>query len=58
MDRAVEENATDHSWNTVEERRLEEDLKKQKYWRRWGPYLSERQWVSFEIKVSKCEKRG
>ncbi|MCA9664353.1 MAG: glucosidase [Myxococcales bacterium] len=24
--------------------RLEEDCKRQKYWKRWGPYLSERQW--------------
>ncbi|CCH41117.1 hypothetical protein BN7_654 [Wickerhamomyces ciferrii] len=29
---------------TAEEKRLEEDRKKQKYWRRWGPYMSERQW--------------
>jgi len=31
---------------TAEEKRLEEDKKKQKYWRRWGPYMAERQWVS------------
>lgn len=31
---------------TAEEKRLEEDKKKQKFWRRWGPYMSERQWVS------------
>ncbi len=29
---------------TAEERRLEEDRTRQAYWRRWGPYLSERQW--------------
>ncbi len=29
---------------TKEETRLEEDRNKQKHWRRWGPYLSERQW--------------
>jgi len=29
---------------TAEELRLENDLKKIEYWRRWGPYLSERQW--------------
>lgn len=28
----------------VERKRLVEDLKKEKYWKRWGPYLSERQW--------------
>jgi hypothetical protein len=29
---------------TTEERRLEEDREKKAHWRRWGPYLSERQW--------------
>ena len=28
----------------AERTRLEETAKKQKHWRRWGPYLSERQW--------------
>jgi hypothetical protein len=31
---------------TAEEKRLKEDKNKTKYWKRWGPYLSERQWVS------------
>jgi hypothetical protein len=30
--------------NTEEFKRLEEDKARKKYWRRWGPYLSERQW--------------
>ncbi|TFG76128.1 MAG: glucosidase, partial [Thermodesulfobacteriales bacterium] len=29
---------------TKEEKRLIEDREKKAYWRRWGPYLSERQW--------------
>ncbi len=29
---------------TPEHARLEEDRLRQKHWRRWGPYLSERQW--------------
>lgn len=29
---------------TKEEKRLREDREKKAYWRRWGPYLSERQW--------------
>ncbi|GJM15580.1 MAG: glucosidase [Thermodesulfobacteriota bacterium] len=29
---------------TKEEKRLKEDREKKSYWRRWGPYLSERQW--------------
>lgn len=35
-----------HSWKSVEENRLDEDERKEKHWRRWGPYISERQWVS------------
>lgn len=29
---------------TAEEKRLRQDREKKAYWRRWGPYLSERQW--------------
>ena len=29
---------------TMEERRLEESRNRKKHWKRWGPYLSERQW--------------
>ncbi len=29
---------------TIEDRRLEEGRTHKKYWKRWGPYLSERQW--------------
>lgn len=29
---------------TAEEKRLTDDRNRQAYWRRWGPYLSERQW--------------
>ena len=28
----------------AESRRLEEDTRREKNWKRWGPYLSERQW--------------
>ena len=34
----------DRAAMTAEQSRLEDDLKRQSYWRRWGPYLSERQW--------------
>jgi hypothetical protein len=30
--------------NTAEGKRLREDLDRRKNWKRWGPYLSERQW--------------
>ena len=29
---------------TQEERRLQEDRARKANWKRWGPYLSERQW--------------
>ena len=29
---------------TIEDNRLEETRTRKKYWKRWGPYLSERQW--------------
>jgi hypothetical protein len=29
---------------TAEEQRLAHDLERTTYWKRWGPYLSERQW--------------
>ena len=32
--------------NTPEHLRLEEDRQRRKYWKRWGPYLSERAWGS------------
>ena len=30
--------------HTPEQLRLDEDAKREKNWKRWGPYLSERQW--------------
>jgi hypothetical protein len=35
-----------HKYNGVERYRLDQDDSKEKHWKRWGPYLSERQWVS------------
>jgi hypothetical protein len=29
---------------TIEDRRLEEARTRKNHWKRWGPYLSERQW--------------
>lgn len=33
-------------FETKEEKRCREDEYKLRYWRRWGPYLSERQWAT------------
>lgn len=35
-----------NEYKGVERFRLDEDEKKNKHWKRWGPYLSDRQWVS------------
>lgn len=37
-----------HEIITEEERRLKQDRERTKYWKRWGPYLSERQWATGE----------
>jgi hypothetical protein len=39
-------------FKSVEEKRLDEDNEKKVHWKRWGPYLSERQWVSPSMPVS------
>lgn len=31
---------------SVEEQRLAEDREKSKYWKKWGPYVAERQWAT------------
>ncbi len=31
---------------TAEARRLEEDRNRGRNWKRWGPYLAERQWAT------------
>ncbi|MBW0485669.1 hypothetical protein O181_025384 [Austropuccinia psidii MF-1] len=33
-------------YKSIEEQRLQEDAEKTKFWKRWGPYLSERQWAT------------
>ena len=32
--------------DTAESDRLKEDTKRKQNWKRWGPYLSERQWAT------------
>lgn len=46
MDEAFSKMHSEPQWETKEEKRLKEDEHKLKYWRRWGPYLSERQWAT------------
>jgi hypothetical protein len=35
----------------VERYRLVQDGKKERHWKRWGPYLSDRQWVSIYLAI-------
>ena len=41
---------------TVEQMRLEENARREKNWKRWGPYLSERQWGT--VREDYSEKGG
>jgi len=33
-----------------EEKRLQEDRERTKYWKKWGSYVSERQWATGKLK--------
>jgi hypothetical protein len=35
-----------HEYLTEEEKRLKEDRERTRYWKRWGPYVAERQWAT------------
>jgi hypothetical protein len=39
---------------TEEEKRLKEDREKKKYWKKWGPYVAERQWATGQCPQSKA----
>lgn len=32
-------------YKTIEQYRLDQDNKRERHWKRWGPYVSDRQWV-------------
>ena len=38
-----------NDYKGTEKYRLEQDDKREKHWKRWGPYLSDRQWVSLTV---------
>ncbi|SNX85801.1 related to glucosidase I [Melanopsichium pennsylvanicum] len=44
LNHAVDARSHGHPWISVEDQRLQEDIDKKRHWKRWGPYLSERQW--------------
>lgn len=35
-----------HEYLCEEEKRLKEDRERKKYWKKWGPYVAERQWAT------------
>jgi hypothetical protein len=37
-----------------EEKRLRQDRDRTKYWKRWGPYVAERQWATGSSSTSRC----
>lgn len=40
-----------HEYLTEEEKRLREDRQREKYWKKWGPYVSERQWATGKLAI-------
>ena len=35
-----------HEYLCEEEKRLRDDRERNKYWKKWGPYVAERQWAT------------
>jgi hypothetical protein len=44
-----------HEYLTEEEKRLKEDRNREKYWKKWGPYVAERQWATGMTTVSSSQ---
>lgn len=38
-----------HEYLSEEEKRLKEDRHRTKYWKKWGPYVAERQWATGNV---------
>lgn len=43
-----------HEYLTEEEQRLKQDKERTKYWKKWGPYVAERQWATGSYFYSLC----
>lgn len=41
----------DHEYLCEEEKRLRQDVERKKYWKKWGPYVAERQWATGELSL-------
>ncbi|KAL9068671.1 MAG: hypothetical protein Q9157_006433 [Trypethelium eluteriae] len=44
-----------YEYLTEEEKRLKEDREKTKYWKKWGPYVAERQWATVREDYSRAD---
>ncbi|CEI67783.1 unnamed protein product [Fusarium venenatum] len=40
-----------HEFLTEEEKRTKEDCERAKYWKKWGPYVAERQWATSMLMI-------
>jgi hypothetical protein len=40
-----------HEYLCAEEKRLKEDRERTRYWKRWGPYVAERQWATGSLNL-------
>jgi hypothetical protein len=43
---------------TEEEKRLKQDRERTAYWKRWGPYVAERQWATGQFSFTLCSGLG
>ena len=42
-----------YEYLSEEEKRLKQDREKTKYWKKWGPYVAERQWATGKLTMSR-----
>lgn len=42
-----------YEYLTEEEKRLKEDKNRKKYWKKWGPYVAERQWATGKVSAAR-----
>lgn len=47
-----------HEYLSEEEKRLKEDRERTKYWKKWGPYVAERQWATGIIHGFTCQEHN
>ena len=48
----------DHEYLCTEEKRLRQDSLREKYWKKWGPYVAERQWATGTLSSNQSRDFG